>query len=234
VSSTHPLTALRVRALNDDAAAMQTAIEYPLPTQTQKNWGSFFPEFLLWLAPYITGGLLVSLWWFRPLYRYFEVPVPANATPLLIALTAAFSIVKIAFRYHGEFQIATVGQLIRDLDVSQMRPRAVRVKGKILGRGVPGAFWSPDLVMQDETGYIFILYQQSIPFARWFFGVSKAAEYIDQEVVIEGWFRRGLTPYIEMSKITAGDGQFSRAYSRWVQYAIAGVALVLSLMWLMN
>jgi len=124
--------------------------------------------------------------------------------------------------------------LLRDLDVSQMRPRAVRVKGKILGRGIPGAFWSPDLVVQDETGYVFMLYQQSIPFARLLFGVMKADAYIGQEVVIEGWFRRGLTPYLEMSKISGQDGQVDRAYSRWVQYAMAGITLVVALLFHFN
>ena len=234
LSSTHPLTALRVRALNEDAVGMQKAVEYPLPEIQHKNWGRFVPEFLVWLAPLVTGAMLLSRWWFGELYTYFHVDLPPGTTSLLFAVTAAFYIVKIWFRYHGEYQPATIMDLLRDLDVSQMRPRAVRVKAKVLGRGIPGAFWSSDLVVQDETGYVFMLYKQSIPFARLLFGLMKADAYIGQEVVIEGWFRRGLTPYLEMSKISGQDGQVDRAYSRWVQYAIAGSVLVAALLFHFN
>ena len=112
-----------------------------------------------------------------------------------------------------------------------MRPRSVKVKGKILGRGVPGAFWSPDLTLQDETGIIFILYRQSIPFTRWLFAITAAEDYIGQDVEVEGWFRRGLAPYIEMAQITC-EGNVHRAYSRWVQYGLAGIAAVVGMFWL--
>ena len=113
-----------------------------------------------------------------------------------------------------------------------MRPRAVRLKGKILGRGMPGAFWSPDLVLRDSTGIMFILYRQSIPFARLLFATTAAENYIGQEVEVEGWFRRGLVPYVEMSRLKGKDSTTHRAYSRWVQYALAGVAVVVSWLWL--
>jgi heat shock protein HtpX len=135
LSSTHPLTAMRVQALNADSVAMQKAVEYPLPEHQHKNWGRFFPEFLVWVAPYLTGGILLSRWWFGEICNRFHIEFPPGTTSLLIATTAALSIVKIWFRYHGDYGVAKVGELIRDLDVSQMRPRAVRIKGKILGRG---------------------------------------------------------------------------------------------------
>ncbi len=113
-----------------------------------------------------------------------------------------------------------------------MLPRAVKLTGTILGRGVPGAFWSPDLVLRDATGIIFVLYRQSIPFARFMFGVSEADSFIGQQVEVEGWFRRGMTPYIEMSKITSEGGQAHRTYSRWVQYAVSVVAIALGWFWL--
>jgi len=105
------------------------------------------------------------------------------------------------------------------------------VEGEIVGRGVPGAFWSPDVVLRDATGMLFILYRQSIPFARLLFALS-ADEYIGQRVTIEGWFRRGLRPYIEMSSLTTEDGRTSRAWSRWVQYLLAAGAVAGGYFWL--
>jgi hypothetical protein len=113
-----------------------------------------------------------------------------------------------------------------------MRPRAVRLQGEILGQGVPGAFWSPDLVLRDATGHLFVLYRQSIPFARLFFAITEAGEWIGKTVVIEGWYRRGVQPYVEMSRLTGADGTTRRTYSRWVQYAIAAATTAAGLLWL--
>src|SRR6185437_141330 len=154
----------------------------------------------------------------------------AFSAKMLIFTGAAF-LLRTWYRYRGEFHAVTTGALIRDTDVSQMKPRAVRLEGEIVGRGVPGSFWSPDLVLRDDTGMLFILYRQSIPFARLLFALN-ADEYIGQSVVIEGWFRRGLRPYIEMSSLTTNDRRTSRAWSRWVQYVLATVAMVAGYLWL--
>jgi heat shock protein HtpX len=112
-----------------------------------------------------------------------------------------------------------------------MRARAVRLSGEIVGRGIPGAFWSPDLVLRDDTGMLFVLYRQSIPFARFLFALN-ADEYIGQRVTIEGWYRRGLRPYVEMSSLATQDGKMSRAWSRWVQYLLAAGAMAAGYLWL--
>jgi hypothetical protein len=135
--------------------------------------------------------------------------------------------VRTSYRYRGEFVPATIGSLVQDVEVSQMRSRAVRVQGEIVGRGVPGAFWSPDFVLRDDTGMLFILYRQSIPFARLLFALTGADTLIGRKVEICGWFRRGLRPYIEMSSLTTAEGVTRRAWSRWVQYILAAAAIVI-------
>ena len=135
------------------------------------------------------------------------------------------------YRYGGEYEPANIGTLIRDTAVSQMRARAVRLEGEIVGRGVPGAFWSPDLVLRDATGMLFILYRQTIPFARLLFALN-ADEFIGQRVTIEGWFRRGSRPYVEMASLTTQDGTTRRAWSRWVQWLLASCAMAGGYFWL--
>ena len=61
---------------------------------------------------------------------------------------------RIAYRYRGEFKLSPIDSLIADTEVSQMRPRAVELRGEIVGNGVPGAFWSPDFVMRDASGMV--------------------------------------------------------------------------------
>ena len=230
LNSTHPLTAFRVLALNKDTAALHQATQYPLPTDQRTEWGWFPFEVVLWAAPVITAWAL----FFGLTMRQFPIAgfEWSSALPAkLLVFTGAAWLLRTWYRYRGEFEPATIGTLIRDTQVSQMRARAVRVTGEIVGRGVPGAFWSPDLVLRDDTGMLFILYRQTIPFARLLFALN-ADEYIGQSVVIEGWFRRGLRPYIEMSSLTTNDGKTSRAWSRWVQCLLAAGAMAAGYLWL--
>jgi len=230
LNSTHPLTAFRVLALNEDTTALHQSVQYPLPADRRTEWGRFPFEVVLWAAPVVTAWVL---FFGATLGRFpnagFDLAADL-AAPLLIFTGAAW-ILRTWYRYHGEYEPASIGTLIRDVGVSQMRARAVRVEGEIVGRGVPGAFWSPDVVLRDATGMLFILYRQSIPFARLLFALS-ADEYIGQRVTIEGWFRRGLRPYIEMSSLTTEDGRTSRAWSRWVQYLLAAGAVAGGYFWL--
>jgi len=262
LSSTHPLTALRVRALNVTAQQMHEPIEYPLPQDRRIRWGAFPVEFFFWAAPFVcTAALLFEGFFHRTIYA-LGLTLPENLTPwLLIAVGASWAL-RIAFRYRGSFEPRQVQQLLEDLGVSQMTPRAVELQGEIIGNGVPGAFWSPDLVMQDATGQMFVLYRSSIPFGRLFFALTDAYRFIGETVTVKGWYRRGLRPYVELSEISAtvskapmAKGEsislFSqstldaaaastpvtlrqRSYSRWIQLGVAAVVAGIGVIWLLN
>jgi heat shock protein HtpX len=265
LSSTHPLTALRVRALNDTAEQMQLPVAYPLPdglTAGKIRWGNFPIEFLLWIAPFVCLAVLVFQGFFRSILAHAGLQLPAMLMPWLLIATGILWAVRIAFRYRGRFHEAKVQTLLEDLDVSQMTPRAVELRGEIIGNGVPGVFWSPDLVMQDETGQMFVLYRSSIPFGRLFFGLTDAYRFIGEQVTVRGWYRRGLRPYVELSDIRAtvtkasltSSGPISifsqasldaaaatvpeelhqRSYSRWIQLALSAAVAAVGVIWLLG
>jgi len=232
LNSTHPLTALRVREMSRHALKLNQVSRYGAPDDRPIQWGTFPLQLLIWSASFLCIGALLTMWWFPGALSYLGIKLSPSAEPALLIAAGVMWLVRVAYRYHGKFQDATVGSLLIDTEVSQMRPRAVRLRGKIRGRGEPGAFWSPDLVLRDETGIIFLLSRQSIPFARLLFGVSEAESYVGQEVVVEGWFRRGLTPYVELSRLTGENQRSHRMISRWVQCAVAIAAILAGLIWL--
>lgn len=236
LNSTHPLTALRVRALNEDAETSHQAVQYSLPTDQHVRWGTFPVELLVWGLPLASIGLLLFGGWITEWLSYFGIAVslPPGTKPVLLIVSGIGWLLRVAYRYRGRVEDASVLSLLEDTEVSQMRPRAVRLTGEIVGLGVPGVFWSPDLVLRDSTGIIFMLCRQTIPLARFFFAVTEAENYIGQHVVIEGWFRRGLTPYVEMSRLTCEDGSIHRTYSRWIQSALALAAIIIGWLWLIN
>jgi Zn-dependent protease with chaperone function len=235
MSSTHPLTAFRVRALNRYAEAMQQSVQYPLPQASKTNWGWFRIEILIWVAPWVCLGFGLAAFLgnehLKQALGALHLVHPAHLPPVALIAVGVTLFVRILYRYHGEFRDAQVEHLLEDTEVSEMRPRAVRLHGQIIGRGVPGAFWSPDLVLRDATGMIFLKYRQSIPFARLLFALTSADEYIGRNVEVEGWFRRGLIPYVEMSRFSDGEST-KRAYSRYVQYLVVALAIVAGCVWI--
>jgi heat shock protein HtpX len=259
LSSTHPLTAMRLKALNREAVAQGQNVEYPLPQDARVRWAGFPIELLFWAAPLVCGFLIVSWLWIGRSLAQMGFDLPSTALPWLVVGLGVTWAARIAFRYRGEFARCDVGQLLDDMDVSQMRPRAVELEGEIIGQGIPGAFWSPDLVLQDDTGMMFVLYRATLPFGRLWFAVRNVDRFIGERVTIKGWYRRGLRPYVELSRIDAtlrkpqsGDGPLRlfgssdtaepdqlehvmrRSYSRWIQLCGAALATAIGVIWLLG
>jgi hypothetical protein len=216
-------------------------------------------EFLFWLAPLACGFLLVSWLWIGRSLERMGVTIPRDALAWLLLTLGVTWAARIAFRYHGRFVPKKVGELLEDLGVSQMRPRAVEMEGEVVGHGVPGAFWSPDLVLQDESGLMFLYYRSSIPLGRLLFAVRNADSFVGERVKVRGWYRRGIKPYVELARIEAtvnkpakGSGMttlfgnddasapleyeqlVARSYSRWIQLAAAAVCATVGIIWLLS
>jgi len=119
-----------------------------------------------------------------------------------------------------------VSGLLHKVKVSSVRPVPVKLKGRIIGRGVPGLVWSEDFVMRDGTGILFLDYRQPFRILEWLFGLLRAGRFTDKDVEVTGWFRRAPVPYLEIKSITMG-GRTRRCYAYHFKLilAVAGVAL---------
>jgi len=97
-----------------------------------------------------------------------------------------------------------------------------KVRGKIIGRGVPGLVWSEDFVLQDESGIMFLDYRQPLAIWNFFFGLFGAKNYIGQSVEVTGWYRRAPVPFIEIKELkTAAATQVCYVYYLKLIFAIA-------------
>ena len=254
LNSTHPLTALRLRALNAEAKALHQEPVYPVSADSRTRWAGFPVQFLFWLAPLACGFVLFTWFWLSKDLRELGFVPPQFFVPALLTALGVTWAARIAFRYQGAFRPAQVVDLLEDLDVSQMRPRAVELTGEVIGHGVPGAFWSPDLVLRDDSGLMFLLYRSSVPFGRFLFAIRSADRFVGERVTVRGWYRRGLKPYLELSRISSkvaipqkGSGFISlrdalaqpteyeqlteRSYSHYLQYAAAAACTAAGLFW---
>jgi len=133
------------------------------------------------------------------------------------------SLVKTWLSYRGDFYAPlTVSGLLHKVKVSAVRPVPARVKGTVIGKGVPGLLWSEDFVMQDRSGILLLDYRQPLRIWEVLFGLLRAGDFAGKSIEAEGWFRRSPVPYLEMKSLTI-DGVTRQCYARHMKYATAVV-----------
>lgn len=229
LSSSHPLPAKRIRALELQSKAYNQVPRFSFRAeQPESYWDEFLVDLFIYYLPFL--GLVAGLAiWFAldPLLR-FRLDWRGV---ILISVCAAWWL-KRRFSYRTDFaQEQTVKSLIEEIKVSCVRSIPCKIKGKIIGRGIPGLFYSEDLVLQDETGFIILDYRQPLRFQEFQFGWTKAESLIGQHAVATGWYRRSLRPYFEMRKLELANGETVTSngypFTQFLIYAGMLVGLIL-------
>ncbi|HEY3744135.1 MAG TPA: M48 family metalloprotease [Bryobacteraceae bacterium] len=216
-AATHPLIGRRIEALNKEALAQGQAPTIPIPADLPMDWSNFLTSLILWIAPWICGIVLIA----RPiLFRHSEAHgvIGIILTVLLFASWTA----RIAYRYPPNFTPHQVRALTENTSVSDMSAIPVRLEGSIVG-STDSTKLTPDLMFQDSTGMIFVLDRQSIPGARILLA-QNANTLAGAKVVLDGWYRRKLRPYVELKKLETDDGRIHTSYSCYIQIGWALLA----------
>lgn len=237
--STHPLVAKRVAAASALAVRKGQAPLVPPLGETPMNlWPAFLRDLFISFLPWI--GALVGLFLVGPLFllsgegglwgRLFD---HAGFLGPVLLLTGVGWLLRLAFSYRGDFEPRTVAALMGQWDVSQVRGVPGELRGTLIGRGVPGLFWSKDLVLQDGTGFVTLLYRQPLSFLETLFGFFRAGDLVGKEVRVTGWFRRGPGPSFEAAELHLEDGTRIRCYHRHGQWVVAGLLSVIGI-WLLR
>ncbi len=228
LASTHPLPAKRIKALGDLSRHYQ---EEPLVhfnlQQPESYWDEFFIDLGMMALPFLLP--LAALALIGP--RVFQdVAWIGKAYGLAIATFGIGALIRTIFAYPGgPVADASVASLLKKVKVSAVRSIPVSLKGKIIGRGIPGLVYSADLVLQDETGFIFLDYRQPLRIIEFLFGIFRTPGIIGRDVVIEGWYRRAPLPYVEMRSLSY-DKTTHRCYVYPVKLGFSILACVVGVM----
>ncbi|HEX2063943.1 MAG TPA: hypothetical protein VHE80_05945, partial [Acidimicrobiales bacterium] len=226
--STHPLVVTRIRALEESGlpgaparwSVLRSMAQVP-ESERRRARSRFARELLVAVAPWV---VLVAVLVFGAF--------TGSVTSVGVALAGAgiLLFVKQQLRYPGAFTpVAEVTALLERLDASPVAGLGVEVKGRILGRGMPGYVLSPDLVVQDGSGFVPLLYRQPLPLVASLFALFRAERYLGQEVVARGWYRRAPGPVVELREVVAGDGTRSRSWLWAARYAGSVLLVVVGL-----
>ena len=97
-----------------------------------------------------------------------------------------------------------------------------------------GLFYSEDLVLRDDTGFILPDYRQLLAVFEFLFGVTLVKELIGKEAEVIGWFRRAPTPYVEVRKVFLKDGKTITSYVYPVKIVLSLIIMMLGLLILLE
>lgn len=219
LNSTHPLTAKRIMAMK--GKYIENA------RLCFKSIVSFITEVIVNLLPYgicliialiniseniVWDKLLASL--IRGVYQGF-VSNPMNLSILGLAM-----LVRHYFIYRKKHEPSTIEELLIREDASPIKGIPAVLEGNIVGRGVPGLFYSEDLVLDDDTGIMILDYRQPLRILEFLFGAFKAEELIGQRVKVIGWYKRANRPYFICKSIIM-DGEKVNCYSYFTSKILA-------------
>jgi hypothetical protein len=191
--STHPLIAKRIGHLANQAEAegIHPLIEFDLQ-RPESFWDEFAMDVLMNFLPFL-GIILSGITGF-----FFKASGSSLWGFLLLGFGLGF-LGRVLFSYSSrQFPGCTVAGLLKQIEVSNIRPLSCTVNGRIIGKGIPGLLWSEDFVVQDRTGFIFINYSQPFRFFDFLFGLFETPDLIGKEVTFRGWYRRAPVPFIEL------------------------------------
>ncbi len=144
-------------------------------------------------------------------------------------------VVRTAFRCPpgGDGTDTWITSLLPRLDASPVTGLPVQIRGRVIGRGVPGYVLSPDVVVEDGSGFVPVLYWQPWPFARTLFDALSVPDLLDQDITVRGWYRRTPAPVLELRSLVPERGRTVRGVGWIGSYVLAAVlALAGSASWL--
>lgn len=146
-----------------------------------------------------------------------------------MVVVGALFFAKQRVRYPGACEpVDELASLLERLDASPVRGVPVEVRGRIIGRDSPGYVFSPDLVVQDHSGFVTLRDRQPIPLARSWFGLFRVRDFLGSQVVVRGWYHHSPAPAIELRDVWTADATRSARSVMWLaKYAVA-IAIFIS------
>jgi Zn-dependent protease with chaperone function len=231
LASTHPLPAKRILALGvlAERLGQEPAIRFD-SRQPENYWDDFFFDVMVTALPLALPFAALGL--MLPAMALWGGLGPAwglHALGIALVGYGVGALIRTVWSYRaGEFPPSTVATLLSSVKVSGVRSIPARLAGTIIGRGIPGLVYSEDLVLRDDTGFIFLDYRQPFRLLELWFGLARAGDLVGREVIATGWYRRAPTPFLELRTLQI-DGDVRQCWVRAAKLLFGALAVVAGL-----
>jgi len=232
LNSTHPLTGKRVRALSTYAEQLGLDMEFDMGRVVGESrnlnkgqlYGNFLLDVVLYSAPILglIGGLLVGILLMRPGFEQIAIAGPLLGLGIGI-LVKTF----VMFPNCDRARDTDILTLMSDPYASPLRGQPAKLKGELIGRGDAGYAFGSDLKLQDRTGLLFLRYASRFgPIGNFLFGMKKVKGLLGMQVDTQGWFRRGVAPWMDLMQLQTESGTTVKSYHRFWSFLLGGGAAI--------
>jgi heat shock protein HtpX len=212
--STHPLPAKRIMVLDKLAEDFKQtpAVGFNL-VKPESFWDEFIGDVAaayFWLIAFPVGFCIM-----------FWINFVAGLGAMIAIIGVSLALYLLYYRYPMGFRRRTVEYCIDDPKASPIRGTPVELEGKIIGRGVPGLFFNEDLKLDDGTGLMLLDYHQVAKIVDLIEGIFYTEKKFGRIAKIKGWYRRSVTPYVEIYTIEWED----KRKKMWTRPAYVALAV---------
>lgn len=207
LKSTHPLISKRLKAISARCPEYNQApfVTFDL-VKPESYVDDFAIEVLINFLPLIALIITIILVVLNP----EELPKIAGFGG---AIAIALSFVKFFRRYkNSNYKETTVSELLGEVKVSDVTCVPCTLQGTVIGRGNPGCIFNEDFVIKDNTGIMFLDYNQPLTIVNKIFALFKSKEYFDKVITVKGWYRRSPVPYVEIKEMEI-DGKIKKCHT---------------------
>lgn len=226
-NSTHPLISKRLQAISKKSKEynQKPYIEFDLK-KPESYVDDFLLEVLIAFLP--TLSFIISL-----VLVIILIVSEANINMYFVIgicclVMLLFSFIKFKRAHKKQYKETTVEDLLGEVKVSHITSVPCIIKGEIIGKGNPGCIFNEDFIVKDETGIMFLDYNQPLWIINKIFALFKSKEYFNKIVEVKGWYRRSPVPYVEIYEYTI-DGKVKKIFTYGLTIGLYVVWLAISL-----
>ena len=222
LKSTHPLISKRLKAISNRCQEYNQTpfITFDL-TKTESYVDDFIIEVIINYLPSLALIITLIAATISGIYTDYALKIVGIGG----VITMILSFIKLGRRYkNAEYQETTVSDLLGEVKVSGITSIPCTLEGTIIGRGNPGCIFNEDFVIKDNTGIMFLDYNQPLKTVNKIFALFKSKEYFDKIIKVKGWYRRSPVPYVEIYTMEI-DGKIKKCYT----YATAKIVRIILL-----
>jgi len=202
-------------------------LEFPaVPARTPKNWRTYLP-LLIQAAPII--GLLIGLivgqglWWFgiyAERLRSVSLDWLRNDFIHLVCMAIGLGIgtflrLNLFFPEVKRINTLPAGdlpELLRPPEAMPAHRQTLRFQGTLIGRrGLANAI-AQDLLLKTDQGLLrlhflpFLSFSEN-PISGW----RQVHGFLHKTILVSGWFRRGVTPWLDLNSLHTHNGKAMRS-----------------------
>lgn len=223
LNSTHPLISKRLLAISEKSPEFRQDPFITFDLQKEESYvDDFLIEALISFIPTLAtiGGIIATI---IAITSEKNVVLTIGVSLLIVMLT---SFIKFRKRYCNQpFNARKVRDLLGEVKVSHITSIPCTLEGTIIGRGNPGCIFNEDFVIKDDTGIIFLDYNQPLTIVNKIFALFKSKDYFDKVIKVTGWYRRSPVPYVELKTMEI-DGKIKKVYTYTFGLALHIIGLI--------